>query len=316
MSQFSQKGIHHITAVGSDPVKTIKFYSQILGLRLVKRTVNQDQVEAYHLFFGDRMGEPGMDLTFFTFPGATRGVVGVGQVSLISLAVPAKSLPFWQKRLSDHHVDHEEITTRDGLDRLPLKDFDGLKLELVGLKPEELKSMTGNVWTSKDITKNQAIRCFYSARLAVAYEGIMGLVLTHGLGYIKQGSDGRLSGYALAGKHRARSLEVEEMGQAHDSRSGAGTVHHIAFTVADEAALIGLSNQLRELGLSTTEVIDRYYFKSIYFRTPSGILFELATDGPGFTTDEPEESLGERLSLPPFLESRREQIEAQLVPLP
>lgn len=314
-SSLKVLGIHHITAIASDPQKTVDFYTKILGLRLVKKSVNQDQTEAYHLFFGDRTGEPGMDLTFFTFPNLPTGQHGVGQVTKISLAVAEASLEYWRERFETHQVKYEPIVEIFGKPRLVFYDFDGQCLELVGIKPKPLRDMTGKLWKDSPIPSAKAIRCFYSARLTVSNEGIMGLVLVHGLGYERVEIGEQLSRFALPDGKRAVQLEVEEVVPVSVGTNSAGTVHHIAFSVADEAHALKLRDHLTSLGLSTTEVIDRYYFKSIYFRTPSGILFELATMGPGFTVDEPEVKLGHKLALPPFLESRRTQIESQLIKL-
>lgn len=305
------QGIHHITAIGSDPQKLVDFYTQVLGLRLVKKTVNQDDVSAYHLFFGDKTGEPGMDLTFFTFPGAQPGARGRGQVTTISLAVPADSLPFWQQRFDQLGVRHDGITRLFDLDRITFYDFDDQRLELIAV-PDLAE--TGEVWTTPQVSAKHAIRAFHSARLTVtgkaSIEGIL-----DGLGYKHLKDEADLSLYQLEGQQRAAFLEVEAAPDQPMGYNAVGTVHHIAFGAANEAAQADLRAKMISLGQRPTEVIDRFYFKSVYYRVPAGILFEIATMGPGFTADEDTATLGERLSLPPFLEPHRAQIEAGLVPV-
>lgn len=305
-------GIHHITAIASDPQKCVDFYTNILGLRLVKKSVNQDQVEAYHLFFGDRTGEPGMDLTFFTFPGIGKGIRGAGAVSRISLAVPESALPFWEKRFKEHKIKYQGIIERFGHKRLVFFDSDGQHLELVGVTG--LESFTQNVWTTNEVSLEHAIRHFHSARIAVRSVVILDRLLME-MGYQETQSGDQMKQFSLPEISRAGQLEIELTPQLGFDSGMAGCVHHIAFAVADEAAAEQWREKLAGFGLQPTHIIDRYYFKSVYFRLPEGVLFELATIGPGFTTDEPEETLGEKLALPPFLEQHRENIEAQLIPI-
>jgi len=308
------KGIHHITAIGSDPQRLVDFYTGVLGLRLVKKTVNQDDVSAYHLFFGDKTGEPGMDLTFFTFPHAEPGSRGRGQVTRISLAVPQASLPFWQDRVAQFDVKRESIQRLFGLERLVFHDFDDQRLELVGVAEEAL-SASPNFWTTNDIGTEQAIRHFHSALLTVTNKASVESILIEVLGCKVVETEGNITLYYHDGLQRAAYLEVEEAPALAMGYNAVGTVHHIAFAAESEAVQLELRQRVIELGLRPTEVIDRFYFKSVYFRIPAGILFEIATMGPGFTADEPEGELGEKLSLPPFLEEYRSQIEANLVPV-
>lgn len=309
-------GIHHITAIASQPRACYEFYTNVLGLRLVKKSVNQDQVEAYHLFFGDKTGEPGMDLTFFTFEPAIAGVHGVGQVTQISLAVPEDSLDFWKQRFKQLKVAHEQAITSFNLPRLRFTDHDHQHLELVGLPNKVIDAIEGDIWTTTDIGKSHAIRAFHAARLATASYELLDPVLTRVLGYQLLSEQNHTRLYQNTTTKRAAYLEVVESPLAEMGINAVGTVHHIAFRVTDEAELLSTRQQVLDIGLQPTGVIDRYYFKSVYFRTPAGILFELATDGPGFTVDEPEEALGQKLALPPFLESQRQAIEADLTPLP
>lgn len=307
--------IHHITAVASDPARCVQFYSHTLGLRLVKKTVNQDQTEAYHLFFGDTMGSPGMDLTFFTFPGVGAGAAGVGGVSSISFAVPAGSLQFWRARFDSIGVPHEEVAQTATGHSLTLYDPDQLQLVLVEVPDSEFDSDLGTPWETAEISTAHAIRSFHSARMRVAELGSIEPIITAILGFEPGSRMGAVQQYQIPDGTRASRLEVVADSEGSWVRPGAGTVHHIAFQVVDEAELVVKQQELLRAGLRPTTVIDRYYFKSVYVWTPAGILFELATNGPGFTADEPEATLGEALSLPPFLEPYRERIEAKLPPI-
>jgi glyoxalase family protein len=307
-------GIHHITAIASDPQQTYDFYTQVLGLRLVKKSVNQDDTQTYHLFFGDKVGSPGLDLTFFTFQPAHQGHRGVGQVTTIALAVPESSLPFWLKRFAALNIKNDGLTQQFGKNLIYFYDHDNQKLALVGVDEATLPKNDSNVWTTAEISVTEAIRYFYSATLTVSSLNLIQPVLDV-FGYKRVGADGFELLYQLGDNERAAYLIVEERSQSGSGLNMAGTVHHIAFAVEDEAAELAVRQQLLAIGLYPTEVIDRFYFKSVYFRTPAGILFELATEGPGFTADEDKATLGEKLALPPFLESQRAQIEAQLVPI-
>lgn len=304
------RGIHHITAIASNPKQTVDFYSGLLGLRLVKKSVNQDQVEAYHLFFGDRTGEPGMDLTFFVFSGMAQGTTGVGEVSEVRLAVRQQSLSFWKKRLKDAKIEYEVFVSG-----ISFKDPDGLRLRLVGVSEEVYKSGVGGVWETESIKQSDAVGFFESAVLTVEKNGLIVPLLTEVMGYIRKDTEDDLVRYELSSSTRARYVWVEDKTHVLESRQGVGSVHHIAFAVKDEADLELYQQHLAGFGLRPTPVIDRYYFKSVYFRTPTGILFELATMGPGFTVDEAEDVLGQGLALPPFLEAHREAIEAGLEPI-
>ncbi len=309
----SVHGIHHITAIASDAQECFHFYTKVLGLRLVKKTVNQDDVGTYHLFFGNKTGEPGMDLTFFIFKPSQQGIQGVGQVSTISLAVPLESLSFWEERFDEYKVKHEDISTRFGKERLVFYDSDEQCLELVGIPKTELHNFSNDIWTSDDIGKELAVRSFYSATLSVSSLALIEPILTHAFGYTVFVKEQGHTLYTLDGKSGAVLLEIKEAPDQEGGLNAAGTVHHIAFEVADEKEQDSVRDKVVELGLFPTATIDRFYFKSVYFRTPAGILFELATSGPGFTADENESDLGGKLALPPFLESKRSEIEKGLV---
>jgi glyoxalase family protein len=308
-------GIHHITAISSDPQQTYDFYAKILGLRLVKKTVNQDDVQTYHLFFGDVAGGPGMDLTFFTFQPAMQGLRGLGQVTLISLVVPQSSLTFWKHRFDEFDVQHEGIAERVGYERIIFYDQDLQRLELVGVPDELLKKSNFTPWEGNGVQAAHAICAFFSARLSVSSNALIEPVLTKVLGYTSGKEEQGTTIFKCGEGLRAKVIEVEESPEQEQGVTAAGTVHHIAFEVEDEAELLVFRKKVLEIGLYPTHVINRFYFQSVYFRTHAGILFELATSGPGFAADESGHSLGKKLALPPFLEDRRAEIEAGLEPI-
>ncbi len=304
-------GIHHITAIASNAQENIDFYTKTVGLRLVKKTVNQDDVETYHLFFGDKLGHPGMDLTFFIFQPSVQGRRGNGLVTNISLTVPEDSLEFWKARFESLSVKHEQIIERFGRKRILFYDNDDQQLELVGVPKMELDK-DSDVWVTDEVTKENAVRSFYSASLSVISFATVEPILNHVFNYEKVDVDDHIHLFAVPGSKRANFLEVHELPSEEVGYNAAGTVHHIAFRARDEEEQQKMRDKVASLGLYPTEVIDRFYFKSVYFRTPAGILFEIATDGPGFTADEKEGDLGKKLALPPFLEPEREMIEANL----
>jgi glyoxalase family protein len=307
------QGIHHITAISSDAQKTYDFYSKVLGLRLVKKSVNQDDVETYHLFFGNKTGTPGFDLTFFPFKGVPKGKRGAGQVTKISFAVPAGSLNFWVKRFSDLQIKHDDQIEHSGFKRLTFYDFDDQRLELVEVSAIEDQYET-NVWTTNEVSKEHALRCFHGATMAVISEDLIKPVLEL-LGFKKEVTESQHYLYKIPERTNCAFLEVEELPLEFEVVNGAGTVHHIAFAVADDATELKVHDALITIGLRPTHVINRFYFKSVYFMTPAGILCEIATDEPGFAADEDINTLGEKLALPPFIEDQRAHIESILPPL-
>lgn len=300
-------GIHHISSIASDAASTIRFFTSVLGLRLVKKTVNQDDVSTMHLFFGDRTGNPGMDMTFFIFRPMTPGTAGNGMVSTVSFAVPEQSFAFWMKQLPKH----SEPVTRFGKKRIEFQDPDGGQYELVFVPDAELDPHA-EIWETKKIPKEHAIRHFYSAMCTVSDIRLIEPVLTSVFGYTRSGTDKNIVEFSVTDSARASVIEVMEDPTKEWGVQGSGSVHHIAFRANDSKQQQELRTIVVRLGLTPTTVIDRFYFRSVYFRIPSGILFEIATDGPGFTADENETALGEHLSLPPFLESQRREIEKNL----
>lgn len=291
-------GIHHITAIAGDPQRNLDFYTEALGLRLVKRTVNFDDPGSYHFYFGDNIGTPGTIMTFFPWPGARRGARGSGQVTTVSFAVPQNSMAFWKERLNATHVIAEEIEGRFGSNALRFLDPDGLQLELVASANEESSS-------------ERAIRGFAAPTLEVKNTEKTEKLLTENLGFEFVAEENNRRRFRGSGSNASAEIDLISS-EAGFGQIAAGTVHHIAFRAADDDEQRKVREQLVARGLNVTPVIDRQYFHSIYFREPNGILFEIATDGPGFLIDEPADALGETLKLPPIYESKRNEIERVL----
>lgn len=291
-------GIHHITAIAGDPQRNLDFYTEALGLRLVKRTVNFDDPGSYHFYFGDNIGTPGTIMTFFPWPGARRGARGSGQVTTVSFAVPQNSMAFWKERLRATHVIAEEIEGRFGCNALRFLDPDGLQLELVASANEESSS-------------ERAIRGFAAPTLEVRNPEKTDKLLTEILGFEFVAEENNRRRFRGSGSNASAEIDLVSS-EAGFGQIAAGTVHHIAFRAADDDEQLKVREQLVARGLNVTPVIDRQYFHSIYFREPNGILFEIATDGPGFLIDEPADALGETLKLPPIYESKRNEIERVL----
>lgn len=304
------QGIHHITCIASDPRKTIDFYAGVLGLRLVKKSVNQDDASAYHLFFGDRLGHPGLDLTFFIFRPHVAGTVGTGMVSNVSLAIPATGLVFWEERLTGHGISVRQ-ESRLGLERLVFADPDGLPMEMVGLSDTEL-SEDAEPWIHPGIPDHFAVRHFFSAGLSVRRLSDIEPILTRVFGFEHSRSHGPDRLYVIPGSRRASAIEVHEHATGASGNLGSGTVHHLAFRASGTLEQSALVRKAVELGLKPTDVINRFYFRSVYMRTNAGLLLEIATDGPGFTIDESEETLGTALCLPPNLSTADRTVAASL----
>jgi predicted esterase/catechol 2,3-dioxygenase-like lactoylglutathione lyase family enzyme len=309
-------GLHHVSAIASDPQRTLDFYLGVLGLRLVKRTVNFDDPQSYHLYFGDATGQPGSLLTLFPWPGANRGRHGSGQVAVTSLSVPPSALGFWIERLLRHGIRHEGPSRRqmDGAVEkvLSFADPDGLMLELVG----HPAASGGDPWDgAPGISAGDAIRGLHSVTLWVDEGDATEQVLTGVLGFRELAEDASTRRYGAGDALPGRLLNLRTIGGFGEAKGGAGTVHHVAFTVLDDRAQAELRDSVVSSGMHPTGVLDRKYFRSVYFREPGGVLFELATQGPGFVVDEPVEQLGSRLTLPDQLEAERDTIEANLPPI-
>lgn len=297
-------GLHHVTAITRNASLNLAFYTRVLGMRLVKKTVNQDDVTAYHLFYADATGSPGTDLTFFHWPAAGLNRPGAGTIALVSLTAPDGSLEFWVKRLTEFGVVHGEISSHGNRRAILLTDPEGQRLELVEAPQDEWH---GEPWSRSPVPSNAAIRGLYGVTLDVAGGASTQRAMTEVLGFRASDDNVLWTGIGGAGCE----VRLRENRASHGT-PGRGGVHHVAFRTADEQTQHQWLERLDQARLPHSPIIDRFYFHSLYFREPGGILFELATDGPGFATDEPSEHLGERLALPPFLEPQRATIEAHL----
>jgi glyoxalase family protein len=316
-------GIHHITAIAGDPQQNLDFYTEVLGLRLVKRTVNFDDPGSYHLYFGDGIGSPGTITTFFPWPGARRGVRGSGQVTAVGFAVPRNSIPFWKHRLRENQVNAEETAARFGGNALRFIDPDGLLLELIessiiASEAEESRSQsfratsTGSLDDARDDgVMGDGIRGFAAPTLAISRPERTENLLTEILGFEFVAEEQNRRRFRGSVGNAASEIDVVSS-RGDFGQIAVGTVHHIAFRAADDEQQLLFREQLVARGLNVTPVIDRQYFHSIYFREPNGILFEIGTDGPGFLIDESADELGEALKLPPIYESNRTEIERVL----
>jgi glyoxalase family protein len=310
-------GIHHLTAISAQPRENLAFYTGLLGMRLVKKTVNQDDVSAYHLFYADGEANPGTDLTFFDFSAAPERR-GSNSISRTGLRVAGeKSLAYWRDRLKQAGGQTGEITEVDGRLTLPFEDQEGQRLVLV----DDGGLGSASPWRKSAVPAEHQIRglgpivlsVHDPARTAQVLTGVMNM--RRARDYASPYADAPIQVFAMGEGGPAAELHVIEVKDMPVAQQGAGGVHHVAFRTPDETQYHAWTQRLNELGIGNSGEIDRFYFRSLYFREPNGILFEIATDGPGFATDEPMEMLGERLALPPFLEPRRKEIEAGLKPL-
>lgn len=309
MEGIRVRGIHHVTAIAADPQVNVDFYTGVLGLRFVKKSVNQDDPLTYHLYYGDTVGRPGTAMTFFPYPGAAAGRPGRGQVYATGFSVPAAALERWPRRLERHGVTVTGEDERAGTPVLRLADPDGLIVELVG--DADAASEAG--WPDGPVPAEDAVRAFSRVRLASAEPPETARVLTELLGFAEAGSDEDATRFVVADAERAGTVEL--LADPPPGRAGAGTVHHVAFRVPDDDTQVALQDRLAEAGLRPTPVIDRFYFRSVYFREPGGVLLEIATDEPGFTADEDVDSLGSGLKLTVAHERQRARIEASLPPI-
>lgn len=302
------QGIHHITAIAGDAQENLAFYSGVLGMRLVKKSVNQDDPGTYHLFFADAEGHPGTDLTFFPWANMPRGRKGSGLSVEVPLAVPAGSLDYWTERLERNGVDFAPVEMRFGERTLPLIDPHGLELSLVETADPRLFSP----WEGSPMPIEQQIRGLHAARLWERSLAATSTFLLDVLGFERLGEDAGWVRFGVQGGGSGNIVDIQEVPNTQLGEWGVGSVHHIAWRLADEQQEIALREQIVRSGMHPTGVIDRFWFKSVYFREPGGVLFELATDGPGFALDENPEHLGEQLILPPWLEPDRSKTEAAL----
>jgi glyoxalase family protein len=300
-------GIHHITAIAAGAKRNHEFYTKVLGLRLVKKTVNFDDPTTYHFYYGNERGEPGTILTFFPWEGIRRGREGTGQVTAASFSVPGDSMSFWLDRFRAHNVIYNNPSSRFGEEVLVFLDPDGLKLELVSNDGDGREA-----WDADEVPTEFGIKGFRGAALTLeGYEATANL-LTGVLGYEKKEEQVNRFRFVNGNSKNANIIDLICLPSGQRGLVAGGTVHHIAFRTPDEATQLAVRERLVGMGYNVTPQLDRNYFKSVYFREPGGVLFEIATDPPGFMIDENIDHLGEGLKLPGWLEPRRDEIESVL----
>lgn len=316
------KGIHHLSAHTASASENYTFYTKVLGMRLVKKTVNQDEPSMYHLFYGDELGNPGTELTFFEIPMLGRTYRGTNSISNTALRVPSdEALAYWVKRFDEQGVFHEGVKERAGHNVLPFEDPEGQRLTLVS--DEKNQGLAAGVaWDKSEVPVEFGITGLGPIRLTVRKAHSTARVLTEILTFKETRSypsdfpnQPDILVFETGEGGNGAEIHLEERSDLAIERPGKGSVHHLALRVEDEAELQAWVKKINGLGLWNSGFVDRYYFRSLYFRDLNGILFELATDGPGFATDEQADKLGESLALPPFLEERRAEIEAKIKPL-
>ena len=299
-------GLHHVTAIASDPQRNLDFYTETLGLRFVKRTVNFDDPGTYHFYFGDDAGTPGTILTFFPWPHAARGHSGAGEVTKTAFSVPLASLDYWEQRLRENSLLVERTGKRLNEEVLTFPDPDGMKIEIVG----HADAASVKVPRYSSVPAEHSLRGFFGVTLHERNHEETATLLGV-MGFQKVAEEGNRMRFAADGHALGNRIDVLVDPRAHYGRMGAGSVHHIAFRAADDTSQLEWREEIAK-HVDVTPVLDRTYFHSIYFREPGGVLFELATDPPGFALDEPLESLGEALRIPPWLEGHRSAIEKRL----
>lgn len=304
-------GIHHITVMAGDPQANYDFYTQTLGMRFIKKTVNFDAPDVYHLYYGDEVGSPGTILTFFPFPDARRGKRGTGEITTVGFSVPSRSLDFWINRLADLAVDFDGPSQKFGYKYISLLDPDGMKIEIVADPAAD--NLIG--WNNGEISAEHSIRKFFGVTFYLKSAYKSGELLKNVMGASYLAEEGNTKRYSFGRDSSEAFIDLYEDENTTRGLSGAGTVHHIAWRTANDEEQNNWRNKVIEYGLHPTEMVDRNYFHSIYFREPGGILFEIATDGPGFMVDESFDSLGGELKLPPWHEPKRKMIEQILIPL-
>lgn len=319
MNMKPLKGQHHVSAITANAQKNYEFYTGILGMRLVKKTVNQDDTTMYHLFYADERGNPGTDLTFFEIKNAGRTYRGTNSITCTFLRVPSdESLLYWKKRISEQEVLHGEIREANGKKMLFFEDFEGQRLALIS--DQNNKGVKGGrPWDRAAVPPNHGIIGLGPVMLTVSELGPTANLLTEVMEYRRIGEysldEDTVVVFETGEGGNGAEIHIKESHDLPKQRPGRGSVHHVAFRVENEDELRNWVRKLKELRIASSGFVERYYFKSLYFREPNGILFELATDGPGFEADEPFEQLGEKLALPPYIEDSRKEIEAKITPL-
>jgi len=313
------KGIHHVSALTANAQENLHFYTSILGMRLVKKTVNQDDTSIYHLFYADERGNPGTDLTFFEIPNAAKTREGTHSISQTALRVPNDdALLYWKDRLDEFSVEHDEIKERNGKQTLDFRDFEGQRLQFIS--DENNLGVPGGIpWEKSSVPKDKGIIGLGPVRLTVPKPEKTHKVLQDVLGF-SETSRYQLDGtdvvvFSTGAGGTGAEVHVQASKDLTAERPGRGSVHHVAFRVETDEELHKWVEHITSLGYMNSGFVERYYFRSLYFREPNGILFELATDGPGFESDESFDTLGENLALPPYFEEQRKEIEAKLKPL-
>lgn len=313
-------GLHHVTAVTGDVGVNVDFYTHLLGLRLVKKTVNQDDTSAYHMFYADKLGTPGTDMTFFDWPHVPPNVRGTDSIVNTMFRVNGpEALAYWKDRFDARGVKHKGLETFAGRDILRFEDPEGQRLTLVDDFGADFE---GEIWDASDVPLEFGIRGFFGIVLSMLRLQRIDPIFTQLMGFTNMGDYQHLDSpteivriYGMEGGGSGKEVHVIEQPGTRSGFLGRGGVHHVAFRVKDEEEQLDWLHRLTSMGVRNSGIVERFYFKSLYFRISEGILFELATDTPGFAVDEPLEALGERLALPPFLEPQREQIEAGLRPI-
>ncbi|WP_421378117.1 ring-cleaving dioxygenase [Bacillus salacetis] len=308
-------GIHHVTAITSSAEKNYEFFTYVLGMRLVKKTVNQDDIQTYHLFFADDKGSAGTDMTFFDFQGAPKGISGTNEISKTSFRVPDdRALEYWVKRFDRLEVQHTGIQTQFGKKTLAFVDFDDQQYQLIS---DELNKgvKSGTPWQKGPIPLEYAITGLGPVFVRTAFIDYFQELLEKVFFMRKVAEEGAFHMFEMGEGGNGAQIIIEHNNDMAQAQQGFGSVHHAAFRVKDRSELDYWQNRLAELNFSNSGYVERYFFGSLYTKMAPGILFELATDGPGFMGDEPYETLGEKLSLPPFLESKREEIENAVRPI-
>lgn len=302
------QGIHHITAISGDAQENLDFYVGVLGMRLVKRSVNQDDPGTYHLFYADAAGHPGTDLTFFPWARMPKGRKGAGMSVEVPLAVPTGSLDYWAERLAQYGVGTGGVEERFGEKTLLFEDPHGMNVALA----ETSDARLFEAWDKSAVPADYQVRGLHAARVWERRADVTGAFLTQVMGFEEIGTEGKWTRYGVLGGGSGKVIDVRDASNEPFGEMGVGTIHHIAWRLPDVDMELALRAEVVRAGGHPTELIDRFWFKSVYFREPGGVLFEFATDGPGFGIDEDTAHLGEHLVLAPWLEASRSQIEAVL----
>lgn len=309
------KGMHHVTAITSNAEKNYEFFTYTLGMRLVKKTVNQDDIQTYHLFFADDEGNAGTDMTFFDFPGIPKGTHGTNEIYRTSFRVPSDAaLEYWVKRFDRLDVKHTGIEQQFDVKVVAFEDFDGQQYQFVSDETNDGRP-SGKPWSKGPVPEEFAITGLGPVVIRIADIEYFSAVLTEAMGYKKIAQEGNVHLFEVGEGGNGARVIVEFNDQLPPGMQGFGTVHHAAFCVRDKEELLQWQQRLETIGFRTSGYVDRFFFESLYVRVANGVLFEFATEGPGFQGDEPYETLGEKLSLPPFFESKRDEIEGLVRPI-